>query len=53
MEPDRRQREYSSEAAECEKRAAETLDPIAAKTYREAARRWRELAGQASQVHCD
>ena len=44
MGPDRYQREYSSEAAECERRAAETLDPIAAKNYREAARRWRELA---------
>jgi hypothetical protein len=43
MEPKRRQREYS-EAAECEKRAAETLDPIAAHTDREAERRWRELA---------
>jgi len=51
MEPNRRQREYSSEAAECEKRAAETLDPIAAKTYREAARRWRELADRASLAH--
>lgn len=50
MEPDRRQREYSLEAAECERRAAETLDPIAARTYRDAARRWRELADRASQT---
>jgi hypothetical protein len=44
MEPKRRQREYLSEAVECEKRAAETLDPIAPPTFREAARQWRELA---------
>jgi hypothetical protein len=39
-----RQRQYLSQAAECERSAAETLDPIAAKTYREMARQWRELA---------
>jgi hypothetical protein len=43
-----RQREYLSQAAECERSTAETLDPIAAKTYRDMARRWRELAQQTS-----
>ncbi len=43
-----REREYLSQAAVCERSAAETLDPIAAKTYRDMARRWRELAQQTS-----
>lgn len=43
-----RQREYLSQAAECERSAAQTLDPIAAQTYRDMARRWRELAQQTS-----
>jgi len=37
-------REYLLKAAECERFASKTLDPIAAKTYREMARQWRELA---------
>jgi hypothetical protein len=45
-----RHREYLSQAADCERSAAETLDPIAAKTYRDMARRWRELAEQTSSV---
>jgi hypothetical protein len=45
-----RQREYLSQAADCERSAAETLDPIAAKAYRDMARRWRELAEQTSSV---
>jgi hypothetical protein len=44
----REYQEYLSQATECERSAAETLDPIAAKTYRDMARRWRELAEQNS-----
>jgi hypothetical protein len=46
----REYREYLSQAAECERSAAETLDPIAAKTYRDMARRWHELAERSSPV---
>jgi hypothetical protein len=46
----KQQREYLSQAAECERSAAETLDPIAAKTYRDMAQRWREFAEKTSSV---
>ena len=49
----REYREYLSQAAECERSAAETLDPIAAKTYRDMARRWHELAERSSPVAMD
>jgi hypothetical protein len=40
----RRQREYLSQAAECKRSAAETLDPIAAESYQNMARQWLDLA---------
>jgi hypothetical protein len=46
MDVQNRQREYLLKAAECERSASETLDPIAAKTYRDMAQQWRELAAQ-------
>jgi hypothetical protein len=42
------QREYLLKATECERSASETLDPIAAKTYRDMARQWRELSTRSS-----
>ena len=46
MDAQNRQREYLLKATECERSASETLDPIAAKTYRDMARQWRVLAAQ-------
>ncbi len=45
-----RQRECLSQAAECERSAAETLDPIAAQTYRDMARQWVERARRVDEV---
>ena len=45
-----RQREFLSQAAECERSASETLDPIAAQSYRDMARQWRDLAKSAEKA---
>jgi hypothetical protein len=50
MDPQQRQQEYLLKAGECERSASATLDPIAAKTYRDMARQWRELAAQSAQA---
>jgi hypothetical protein len=50
MEAQKRRQQYLAQASECEKRAGETLDPIAAKTYRDMARQWRELAARATEM---
>jgi len=50
IDPQQRQQEYLLRATECERSTSATLDPIAAKTYCDMARQWRELAAQSAQA---
>jgi len=48
MDSNQQRQHCLAKALEYERRAGETLDPIAGRTYRETARIWRELAARAA-----